>query len=164
MNEYIPIIKFYIIAYPTGRWKNYQECYDYYHNQHKIFYEEHKELLSDNIIEMNTKQDADSDWNNNIIGEIKMVQIDTTRIDDHIKEIENIPYFYKWINSWEIPCKIKVEETKVKVESSELEDKDSKHHSIPHLHPHTTNSSIHLLHTTVAHSIMNTVRSTLFHR
>ena len=56
MNEYIPIIKFYIIAYPTGRWKNYKECYDYYYDQHKIFYEEHKELLSENIIEMNSKR------------------------------------------------------------------------------------------------------------
>lgn len=167
MNEYIPIIKFYIIAYPTGRWKSYQECYDYYYYQHKRFFEEHKEQLSDNIIEMNSKKDADSDWNKNIIGEIKMVQIDTTRIDDHIKEIESIPYFYKWINAWEIPCKMKVEDKKVEeVESEDSEEKDSEHlhphHSTSHLHPHT-NSSTHLLHTATALSVMNTMMSSLFH-
>lgn len=153
MNEYIPIIKFYIIAYPTGRWKNYQECYDYYHNQHKIFYEEHKELLSDNIIEINAKQDTDKDWNNNIIGEIKMVQIDTTRIDDHIKEIENIPYFYKWINAWEIPVKRKVEIKEVKEEvKNNIEYSDSGDNE--HLRPHHSNSSYHMLN--MATHLLNT--------
>jgi hypothetical protein len=156
MNEYIPIIKFYIIAYPIGRWKNYQECYDYYYDQHKIFYDEHKELLSENIIEINSKRDADKEWNNNIIGEIKMVQIDTTHIDDHIKEIESIPYFYKWINAWEIPCKMKVEVKKEEKEEYNKDDKDNEslhpHHS-NHLHPHSSlNTATHLLQTQTIYS------------
>lgn len=169
MNEYIPIIKFYIIAYPIGQWKNYQECYDYYYDQHKRFYEEHKELLSENIIEMNTKRDADSDWNKNIIGEIKMVQIDTTRIDDHIKEIENIPYFYKWINSWEIPCKMKVEVKKETKEEHSTDDNDEDdefsyrhHHSNNYLHPHSSlNTATHLLQTQTLCSL-TTAMSSLF--
>jgi len=155
MNEYIPIIKFYIIAYPTGRWHSYKECYDYYYDQHKIFYEEHKELLSENIIEINTKQDADHDWNNNIIGEIKMVQIDTTRIDDHIKEIENIPYFYKWINAWEIPVKRKVEIKEVKEVENNIKREDK--HDNEHLHPHHSNNNGH-------HMLNTALMSSLFHR
>ncbi len=125
MNEYIPIIKFYIITYPTGRWHSYKECYDYYYNQHKLFYEEHKELLSDNIIETNARHDADSDWNKNIIGEIKMVQIDITRIDDHIKEVEN-----------NIKC----------------EDKHDNEHLHPH---HSNNNGHHMLNTALMSSLFH---------
>jgi hypothetical protein len=166
MNEYIPIIKFYIIAYPTGRWHSYKECYDYYYDQHKRFYNEHKELLSENIIEVSTKRDTDRDWNKNIIGEIKMVQIDTTKIDDHIKEIENIPYFYKWINAWEIPAKRKVEVKKEDIikENDHSEDEKNNEYLRPH---HSNNNGYHMLNTDTqllnTQMLINSIPS-MFHR